>query len=135
MNSPLAIKSSASSASPIPLVYTDSEPGRSIGATIRKYRTTDGGVPRVIVYGYDGLPMQPVDPPSPDYVPAGFEGELQLHHHPYNFPHTPPETDVPRAKMPPSEESLSYDSRSPEMDRGDFSSWDASKTARLLPRG
>ncbi|GKA28463.1 putative reverse transcriptase domain-containing protein [Tanacetum coccineum] len=30
----------------------------------------DGGVPRVIVYGYDGLPMQPVDPPSPDYVPG-----------------------------------------------------------------
>ncbi|GKG23771.1 hypothetical protein Tco_0391807, partial [Tanacetum coccineum] len=31
---------------------------------------SDGGVPRVIVYGYDGLPMQPVDPPSPDYVPG-----------------------------------------------------------------
>ncbi|GJS37634.1 hypothetical protein Tco_0536016 [Tanacetum coccineum] len=30
----------------------------------------DGGLPRVIVYGYDGLPMQPVDPPSPDYVPG-----------------------------------------------------------------
>ncbi|GKG28271.1 hypothetical protein Tco_0406598, partial [Tanacetum coccineum] len=30
----------------------------------------DGGVPRVIVYGYNGLPMQPVDPPSPDYVPG-----------------------------------------------------------------
>ncbi|GJW06575.1 hypothetical protein Tco_1568998 [Tanacetum coccineum] len=30
----------------------------------------DGGVPRVIVLGYDGLPMQPVDPPSPDYVLA-----------------------------------------------------------------
>ncbi|GKC97572.1 hypothetical protein Tco_1167847, partial [Tanacetum coccineum] len=27
----------------------------------------DGGSPRVIVYGYDGLPMQPVDPPFPDY--------------------------------------------------------------------
>ncbi|GJT92905.1 hypothetical protein Tco_1081750 [Tanacetum coccineum] len=31
---------------------------------------SDGEVPRVIVYGYDGLPMQPVDPPSPDYVPG-----------------------------------------------------------------
>ncbi|GJZ46182.1 reverse transcriptase domain-containing protein [Tanacetum coccineum] len=31
---------------------------------------SDGGVPRVIVYGYDGLPMQPVAPPSPDYVPG-----------------------------------------------------------------
>ncbi|GJR57315.1 hypothetical protein Tco_1499477 [Tanacetum coccineum] len=30
---------------------------------------SDGGSPRVIVYGYDGLPMQPVAPPSPDYIP------------------------------------------------------------------
>ncbi|GJU01265.1 putative reverse transcriptase domain-containing protein [Tanacetum coccineum] len=30
----------------------------------------DGGAPRVIVYGYDGLLMQPVDPPSPYYVPG-----------------------------------------------------------------
>ncbi|GJZ54698.1 putative reverse transcriptase domain-containing protein [Tanacetum coccineum] len=30
----------------------------------------DGGVPRVIVLGYDGLPMQPVAPPSPDYIPG-----------------------------------------------------------------
>ncbi|GJS31976.1 hypothetical protein Tco_0492596 [Tanacetum coccineum] len=28
---------------------------------------SDGGSPRVIVYGYDGLPMQP--PHDPDYVP------------------------------------------------------------------
>ncbi|GKB49710.1 hypothetical protein Tco_0900463 [Tanacetum coccineum] len=31
---------------------------------------SDGGSPRVIVYGYDGLPMQPVAPPSPDYIPG-----------------------------------------------------------------
>ncbi|GJZ34378.1 hypothetical protein Tco_0580195 [Tanacetum coccineum] len=31
---------------------------------------SDGGSPRVIVYGHDGLPMQPVAPPSPDYVPG-----------------------------------------------------------------
>ncbi|GKE28664.1 hypothetical protein Tco_1444048, partial [Tanacetum coccineum] len=31
---------------------------------------SDGGSPRVIVYGYDGLPMQPVAPLSPDYVPG-----------------------------------------------------------------
>ncbi|GJT19754.1 hypothetical protein Tco_0878460 [Tanacetum coccineum] len=29
---------------------------------------SDRGPPRVIVYGYDGLPMQPVDLPSPDYI-------------------------------------------------------------------
>ncbi|GKD27716.1 hypothetical protein Tco_1233930 [Tanacetum coccineum] len=27
-------------------------------------------VPRVIVYGYDGLPIQPVAPPLPDYIPG-----------------------------------------------------------------
>ncbi|GJU40366.1 putative reverse transcriptase domain-containing protein [Tanacetum coccineum] len=30
---------------------------------------SDGGSLRVIVYRYDGLPMQPIAPPSPDYVP------------------------------------------------------------------
>nr|GFB71951.1 hypothetical protein [Tanacetum cinerariifolium] len=30
----------------------------------------DGGSTRIIVYGYDGLPMMPVAPPSPDYVPG-----------------------------------------------------------------
>ncbi|GKD26714.1 hypothetical protein Tco_1232928, partial [Tanacetum coccineum] len=31
---------------------------------------SDGGSPRVIVYGYDGLLMQPVVPPSPDFIPG-----------------------------------------------------------------
>ncbi|GKD21397.1 hypothetical protein Tco_1223100 [Tanacetum coccineum] len=31
---------------------------------------SDGGSTRVIVYGYDGLPMKPVAPPSLDYVPG-----------------------------------------------------------------
>ncbi|GKD97994.1 hypothetical protein Tco_1381891, partial [Tanacetum coccineum] len=31
---------------------------------------SDGGSPQVIVYGYDGLPMQTVAPPSIDYVPG-----------------------------------------------------------------
>ncbi|GKC50357.1 hypothetical protein Tco_1073102, partial [Tanacetum coccineum] len=48
----------------------------------------DIGSPRVVVYGYDGLPMHPVDPyveaalqatgqapPSPDYVPVPEEPE------------------------------------------------------------
>ncbi|GKB51306.1 putative reverse transcriptase domain-containing protein [Tanacetum coccineum] len=29
-----------------------------------------GGIPRVIVLGYDGLPIQPVAPPLPDYIPG-----------------------------------------------------------------
>ncbi|GKG43600.1 hypothetical protein Tco_0482693 [Tanacetum coccineum] len=55
--------SSASSA----VTYT-SVPGRVFWGADEE--VSDGGVPRVIVYGYDGLPMQPVAPPSPDYVPG-----------------------------------------------------------------
>ncbi|GJS28891.1 hypothetical protein Tco_0489511 [Tanacetum coccineum] len=47
-------------------VYTDTEPGRVFWGADEE--PSDGGPPRVIVYGYDGLPMQPVAPPSPDYV-------------------------------------------------------------------
>ncbi|GJS15196.1 hypothetical protein Tco_0409668 [Tanacetum coccineum] len=49
-------------------MYTDSEPGRVFWGADEEI--PNGGVPRVIVYEYDGLPMQPVDPPSPDYVPG-----------------------------------------------------------------
>ncbi|GJY94639.1 putative reverse transcriptase domain-containing protein [Tanacetum coccineum] len=31
---------------------------------------SEGGIPRVIVYGYDGLPIQPLAPPSPGYIPG-----------------------------------------------------------------
>ncbi|GJT37610.1 putative reverse transcriptase domain-containing protein [Tanacetum coccineum] len=31
---------------------------------------SEGGIPRVIVLGYDKLSMQPVAPPSPDYIPG-----------------------------------------------------------------
>ncbi|GKF84114.1 hypothetical protein Tco_0249012, partial [Tanacetum coccineum] len=48
-------------------VYTDSEPDRAFwGADDEE--VSEGGIPRVIVLGYDGLPMQPVAPPSPDYI-------------------------------------------------------------------
>ncbi|GKG60327.1 hypothetical protein Tco_0611928, partial [Tanacetum coccineum] len=30
---------------------------------------SNGGIPQVIVYGYNGLPMQPVSLPSSDYIP------------------------------------------------------------------
>ncbi|GJV07325.1 hypothetical protein Tco_1344981 [Tanacetum coccineum] len=62
------VMSSASSAVTYTSVYTDSEPGRVFWGADEEI--SDGGVPRVIVLGYDGLPMQPVDPPSPDYVPG-----------------------------------------------------------------
>ncbi|GKE59040.1 hypothetical protein Tco_1498225, partial [Tanacetum coccineum] len=49
-------------------LYTDSEPGRVFWGADKEL--SDGGSPRVIVYGYDGLPMQLVAPPSPDYIPG-----------------------------------------------------------------
>ncbi|GKB52653.1 hypothetical protein Tco_0903406 [Tanacetum coccineum] len=67
-------------------VYTDSEPGRVFWGADEDL--SDGGSPRVIVYGYDGLPMQPVAPPSLNYVPG---------------PEHPPSPDyVPGPEHPPS---------------------------------
>nr|GEV54572.1 reverse transcriptase domain-containing protein [Tanacetum cinerariifolium] len=58
----------ASSAVTYTSVYTDYKPGRVFWGA--KEELSDGGSPRVIVYGYDGLPMMPVAPPSPDYIPG-----------------------------------------------------------------
>ncbi|GKF12905.1 hypothetical protein Tco_0050831, partial [Tanacetum coccineum] len=55
---------------------------------------SDGGSPRVIVYGYDGLPMQPVAPPSPDYVPGP--------------EHLPSPNYVPGPEHPPSPIEIPY---------------------------
>ncbi|GJW87293.1 reverse transcriptase domain-containing protein [Tanacetum coccineum] len=64
-----SVMSSASSAVTYTSVYTDSEPGRAFwGADDEEI--SEGGIPRVIVLGYDGLPIQPVAPPSPDYIPG-----------------------------------------------------------------
>ncbi|GKD56327.1 hypothetical protein Tco_1289714 [Tanacetum coccineum] len=48
-------------------VYMDFEPRRVFWGADEE--PSDGGPLRVIIYGYNGLPMQPVAPPSPDYVP------------------------------------------------------------------
>ncbi|GJY30388.1 hypothetical protein Tco_0413883 [Tanacetum coccineum] len=60
--------SSTSSAVTYTSIYTDSEPGRVFWGADEEL--SDGGSPRVIVLGYDGLPIQPVAPPSPDYIPG-----------------------------------------------------------------
>ncbi|GJZ67005.1 hypothetical protein Tco_0630245, partial [Tanacetum coccineum] len=60
--------SSASSAVTYTSVYTDSEPGRVFWGADEEI--SDGGSPRVIVLGYDGLPIQPVTLPSPNYIPG-----------------------------------------------------------------
>ncbi|GKC59997.1 hypothetical protein Tco_1087595 [Tanacetum coccineum] len=58
--------SSASSAVTYTSVYTDSELGRAFwGADDEEI--SEGGIPRVIVYGYDRLHIQPAH--DPDYVP------------------------------------------------------------------
>nr|GEW05465.1 hypothetical protein [Tanacetum cinerariifolium] len=57
--------SNVSSAVTYTSVYTNSKPWRYYGE-----ESAEAGYPGVIVYGYDGLPMQPVAPPSPDYVPG-----------------------------------------------------------------
>ncbi|GJW42250.1 hypothetical protein Tco_0071049 [Tanacetum coccineum] len=73
-------------------VYTDSEPGRVFWGADEEL--SDGGSPRVIIYGYDGLPMQPVAPPSLDYVPG---------------PEHPPSPDyVPGPEHPPSPVEVPY---------------------------
>nr|GEX21631.1 hypothetical protein [Tanacetum cinerariifolium] len=66
--------SSASSAVTYTSVYTDSEPGRVFWGADEEI--SDGGSPRAIVYGYDGLPMLPVAPPSPDYIPGPEEPQI-----------------------------------------------------------
>ncbi|GKA49130.1 hypothetical protein Tco_0742088 [Tanacetum coccineum] len=63
-----SVMSSASSTVTYTSVDTDSEPGRAFWPADEEL--SDGGSPRVIVYGYDGLPIQPVAPPSPDYIPG-----------------------------------------------------------------
>nr|GEV21422.1 retrotransposon protein, putative, Ty3-gypsy subclass [Tanacetum cinerariifolium] len=73
-------------------VYTDTEPGRVYWGADEEL--SDGGSPRVIVYGYDRLPKLPVAPPSPDYVPG---------------PEHPPSPDyVPGPEHPPSPVEIPY---------------------------
>ncbi|GKC84160.1 hypothetical protein Tco_1139877, partial [Tanacetum coccineum] len=63
-----SVISLASSAVTYTSVYTDSKPGRVFW--VADEEMSDGGSPRVIVYRYDRIPMQPVALPSLDYVPG-----------------------------------------------------------------
>ncbi|GKA82373.1 hypothetical protein Tco_0789121 [Tanacetum coccineum] len=91
-------------------VYTDSEPGRVFWGADEE--VPDRGVPRVIVYGYDGLPMQPVDPSSPDYVPGPEHPPS-----PIEIPYVPepeyPEYLVPSENEAPMEDQPLPDDASP----------------------
>ncbi|GKD96708.1 hypothetical protein Tco_1380605, partial [Tanacetum coccineum] len=69
VNKARVIMSSATSAVTYTSVYTDFEPDRAFwGADDEE--VSEGGISRVIVLGYDGLPIQPVARPSPDYIPG-----------------------------------------------------------------
>nr|GEX90245.1 putative reverse transcriptase domain-containing protein [Tanacetum cinerariifolium] len=81
--------SDASSAVTYTSVYTDSEPWRYYGED-----SAETGPPRVIVYGYDRFPIQPVAPPSPDYVPGP--------------EHRPSPDYVPDPEHPPSPIEIPY---------------------------
>ncbi|GJZ93137.1 hypothetical protein Tco_0665202, partial [Tanacetum coccineum] len=71
------IMSSETSTVTYTFVYIDSEPGRAFwGADDEEI--CEGGIPWVIVLGYDGLPMQPVALPSPDYIPGPEDPQTPL---------------------------------------------------------
>nr|GEX38541.1 hypothetical protein [Tanacetum cinerariifolium] len=85
----LAVMSDASSVVTYTSVYTDSEPWRYYGEDL-----AETGPLRVIVYGYDGLLIQPIAPPSSYYVPG---------------PEHPPSPDyVPSLEHPPSPIEIPY---------------------------
>nr|GEW30717.1 hypothetical protein [Tanacetum cinerariifolium] len=90
--------SDASSAVTYTSVYTDSEPWRY-------YRedSVETGPSRVIVYGYDGLPIQPVAPPSPDYVPGPEHPPS-----PIEIPYVP-EPEYPKYLAPSDDEATLED--------------------------
>ncbi|GKD07310.1 hypothetical protein Tco_1186995 [Tanacetum coccineum] len=68
--------SSASSAVTYTFVYTDFKPGRVFWGADEEI--SDGGIPRVFIYGYDGLPMQPVAPLPSDYIPGPEDPQIPL---------------------------------------------------------
>nr|GEU64717.1 putative reverse transcriptase domain-containing protein [Tanacetum cinerariifolium] len=61
---------------------------------------SDGGSLQVIVYGYDGLPMIPVAPPSPDYIPGPEEPQT---------PPAPQDEDEYVAESDPKEDPEEYE--------------------------
>ncbi|GJW96836.1 hypothetical protein Tco_0178644 [Tanacetum coccineum] len=53
-------------------VYSDSEPGRAFWGTDYE-EVSEGDIPRVIVLGYDGLPLPASSPRQPEYILVGSE--------------------------------------------------------------
>ncbi|GKD71483.1 hypothetical protein Tco_1325573, partial [Tanacetum coccineum] len=91
--------SSASSAVTYTSVYTDSEPERVFWGADEEI--SEGGSPRVIVLGYDRLPIQPSH--DPDYVPEPIYPEYIPLEDEHVFPveeQSLPHVDSPTAESP-----------------------------------
>ncbi|GKC24604.1 hypothetical protein Tco_1026754 [Tanacetum coccineum] len=85
-------------------VYTDSKPGRAFwGADDEEI--SEGGTPRVIILGYDGLPIQPAH--DPDYVQEPIYLEYIPLEDEHEFPTEEqllPPVDSPTAEMNTNDE-------------------------------
>ncbi|GKF05460.1 hypothetical protein Tco_0036128 [Tanacetum coccineum] len=114
--------SSATSAVTYTSVYTDSEPGRAFWGADNE-EVSEGGIPRVIVLGYDGLPIRPVAPPSPDYIPGPEDPQTppvpqDKDEHEFSAEEQPlPLVDLPTAESPGPEHVTESD---PEEDPEEY---------------
>nr|GEX29953.1 hypothetical protein [Tanacetum cinerariifolium] len=110
-----AVMSSASSTITYTSVYTDFEPGRVFWEADEEL--SDGGSLRVIVYRYDGFPMQSVAPLSPDYIPGPEEPQTSPEEHVLSAEEQPlplvvsPTAESPRyvAESNPEEDPEEYE--------------------------
>ncbi|GJT04396.1 putative reverse transcriptase domain-containing protein [Tanacetum coccineum] len=80
---------------------------------------SEGGIPRVIVLGYDGLPIQPVAPPSPDYIPQ-----------PRGPTGSPP---IPQDESDPEEDPEEYEDDETEEDEDDEVEEEEERSTLLRP--
>nr|GEY18369.1 hypothetical protein [Tanacetum cinerariifolium] len=135
--------SSASSAVTYTSVYTDSEPRRVFWGANEEL--SDGGSLRVIVYGYDGLPMMPPhdpnfvpDPIYPEYIPLEDEHILPNEEQPLP-PIVSPTAESPGyvAESDPEEDPEEYEEDETEdgpvgylMDEGDDGDDDDDNSSR-----
>ncbi|GKF45705.1 hypothetical protein Tco_0135507, partial [Tanacetum coccineum] len=115
--------SSASSTVTYTSVYTDSEPGRVFWGADEE--TSDRGSLRVIILGYNRLLIQPVAPPSPDYIPDSKEPQTppyipleDEHEFPVEEQPLPP-VDSPTAESPGGEDGDDDDGDSSKDDAND----------------
>nr|GFA38061.1 hypothetical protein [Tanacetum cinerariifolium] len=105
-------------------VYINSEPGRVFWGADEEL--SDGGSPRVIVYGYDVLLMMLVARPSPDYIPGPEEPQTPLapqdedeHELMFIQPHDP-DFPLPHVVSPTAESSGYADKSDPEEDPEEY---------------